>query len=1001
MVHPFNSRMQRTVALCCLVVGSASAADPPEFAVLLSKHCVTCHNSVDPKAGLDLTMRAKALQGGDGGDGGEVILPGKPDDSLLLSRIVDGSMPPERDGRALTAAEADVFRRWIAAGATWPEKLQLSPFDYTTERRAGRDWWSLQPLRRPVLNTPELLSSEPPPHSPADVLIREKLAEHTLAVSPLADRRTLLRRATLDLVGLPPSAEEIHEFTKDLRPDAFEKQVDRLLASPHYGERWGRHWLDVTRYGESDGFEHDKYREHAWPYRDYVIGAFNADKPLGDFIREQIAGDVLPQPTRESMAATGFLVAGPWDEVQNVGGSPSEKRRAQEEQHEELIGAVAQTFLGMTINCARCHHHKFDPIPLDDYYRLRALLSGVDHGTRPWQTAAEEAAFNSKRAPLQSELTRIRERQAALAPKLPGDAQLAAGGERTLVEGRFGKTFKPDSLAVAVPGQPAWRNRPLTVECWTKLDRQSEFNILVASDPKAAADHWELYTYVGNGLLSLYLPGFTPADIRTEVDICDGRWRHVGAAISETKVTLYVDGRQVQEAAIERKRTGGTPGVLAFGSIPGTGLGCAGLVDEVRIRRGLHPLTTVPTEPLSADENTLGLWSFDAIFGEQFPSAVKTAPHEDSVEIRKELERLAAEQKQIEQELAKTTPPLAYLGVRKQPAETFIYVRGDVSKPGPVMPPGLPSFVRFEQASAAVPEAKPVVKLSTDAERRLALAQWLAEPANPLPPRVMANRIWQYHFGRGLVETPSDFGFQGGLPANGPLLEYLSWELVRSGGSLKRLHRLIMSSHAYRQASSPPPELRKSGLQRDADNRLTWRYTPRRLEAETIRDCLLSVSGELNLQMGGPSFKPFTVTVFNTHFYHLFDRDEPQYNRRTVYRACVTTGKNPLLAALDCPAPSLATPKRQETVTPLQALGLMNDSFVQRQAGKLAAAIEAELPPSREDHAKKSAHVAYLRALGRVPTPAELKTASALVRDHGLRELCWALMNSSEFLYLP
>lgn len=983
---------------CCALVPRVRSAEPPEFAVLLSKHCVTCHNNVDPKAGLDLTTRATALRGG---DGGEVILPGKPDESLLLSRIVDGSMPPERDGRALTSAEAAVFRQWIAAGAEWSENLRLSPFDYTTERRAGRDWWSLQPLRRPGVPPLVAPSSEPSALTPADLFIRARLSQSELTLSPPADRRTLLRRASLDLLGLPPSAEEIREFAADRRPDAYELRLDRLLASPHYGERWGRHWLDVARYGESDGFEHDKYREHAWPYRDYVIAALNADKPLGDFIREQIAGDALPQATRETLAATGFLVAGPWDEVQNVGGSPSEKRRAQEEQHEELIGAVAQTFLGMTINCARCHHHKFDPIPLDDYYRLRALLGGVDHGNRPWQTAAEEAAFNSRRAPLQAELARVRERQAALAPKLPGDARLAAGGERSLAEGRFGKTFHPAKAAVAAPGQAAWRNRPLTVECWVKLEKKTEFNILVASDPKASADHWELYSYVGNGRLSLYLPGFNPADIRTEVDICDGRWRHVGAAFSETKVTLYVDGKQVHEAAIERKRSGGPQGVLAFGAIPDTGLGCAGWVDEVRIRRGLHPLTALPTAPLTADADTLGLWSFDALVGEHFPSAVQSESHEDSAGPRQELEQLAAEQKRLEQELAKITPPLAYVGVRKPPSETLVYVRGDVSKPGPVMPPGLPSFVPFEQTFAAGSTATPDGKLTSDAERRLALANWLADPANPLPPRVMANRVWQYHFGRGLVETPSDLGFQGGQPANGPLLEHLAWELVHGGGGLKRLHRQVMTSHAYRQTSSPPPELRNTGLRRDADNRLTWRYTPRRLEAETIRDCLLAISGDLNTQMGGPSFKPFTVTVFNTHFYHLFDRDEPQYNRRTVYRACVTTGKSPLLAALDCPAPSLAAPKRQETVTPLQALGLMNDSFVQRQAGKLAAAIAAEVPSTGAHRETALVLNAYLRALGRVPSAPEWETATALVREHGLSELCWVLMNSSEFLYLP
>jgi hypothetical protein len=284
----------------------------------------------------------------------------------------------------------------------------------------------------------------------------------------------------------------------------------------------------------------------------------------------------------------------------------------------------------------------------------------------------------------------------------------------------------------------------------------------------------------------------------------------------------------------------------------------------------------------------------------------------------------------------------------------------------------------------------------------LALARWVVDPRNPLTPRVIANRLWQYHLGRGLVDTPSDFGFSGGRPSHPELLDWLADELVAGGWTLKRLHRRIMTSAAYRQGQRADARL---GTQDsapadpqsvDADNRLLWRFSPRRLEAEIVRDAMLAASGELNRQIGGPSFKPFKVTVFNTHFYHLFDSDQPQYNRRTVYRACVNTGKSPFLTALDCPAPSLTTPRRQETTTPLQALALMNDSFVQRQAEKMAARVAAEAGPEVSAQVER----AYLIGLSRSPSADEAAAAQDLVTSHSLRELCWALLNFSEFLYV-
>ncbi|WP_425614948.1 DUF1549 domain-containing protein [Anatilimnocola sp. NA78] len=961
------------------------AAEPVKHdpLALLARHCVTCHNSSDPKAGLDLSLAKTALQGG---DSGAVIVPGKPAESLLLERIADGSMPPEHDGRRLNAAEVAVVKEWISQGAAWPEGKKLSQFDYTTDRRAGYDWWSLQRLQPQNLPAEHLSAGE----SVIDAFVHARLQSAGLNFAPPADRTTFVRRAFLDLIGLPPTAAEIDAFLHDDAPDAVDRLIDRLLASPHYGERWGRHWLDVVRYGESDGFEHDKYRDHAWPYRDYVIRSLNEDKPYAQFVTEQLAGDALPHVTRETMAATGFLVAGPWDEIQNVGASPTEKRRAREEQQEELVAAVSQTFLGLTVNCARCHDHKFDPIPQTDYYQLKAALDGIDHGTRPWLTATEQTAWNQELKPLTDELAGAKARLVELSKQLPSDARLERGADQPLVAGRFGQTFSPQVAQVAVPHSPAYDAPPLTVECWTKLSNRNGFNILVACNPKDSADHWELYTYAGSGELSLYLPGCKPAEIKSGVNICDDAWHYVAATIDEGKVTLFVDGKQVHIAGLTRPKRGGKTGPLQFAAIAEQKIGCAGLVDEVRLSRGLRKIDELPTAPFAVDADTIALWHFDeapqGIFVDSVPP-----PADRSVErIRAEQTTTQQTIATLEAKLAGKQQPKLYAGIRRQPEPTILLLRGDLTKPGPTVAPGVLSGVR-----AVTGEWKLRADLP-EAERRLKLAEWISHAQNPLPWRVMANRVWQYHFGRGLVENASDFGFSGGRPSHSELLDYLAGELQREG-SIKRLHRQLMTARVYRQASQVPADAAAQRAQQtDADNRLLWRFTTRRLEAEVVRDSMLAVSGQLNRQQGGPSFKPFKVTVFNTHFYHLLEQDRPELLRRTIYRAAVVTGRDPLLSTLDCPAPSLATPKRQETVTPLQALGLMNDSFVQRQAQELANRFFL----GSQGNQQQAINEIYRTTLGRLPTAEEAAAANQLVAQHGLVQLAWALLNSSEFLFL-
>jgi hypothetical protein len=966
------------VAVLAAPLQAARADFEKDVAVPVVKNCLTCHNAGEARGGLDLTCRTGLLKGG---KSGPAVVPGRPDGSRLIDRVAAGTMPPRKAGKPLCAAEVAALTEWVRAGAPWPDGRALSPFEFTTERRAGYDWWSLQPLAPIAPPTPPAGAET---RNPIDAFLLAELRRHGLTLAPPTDRATYLRRVTYDLLGLPPTPDEIDAFVGDPSPDACARLVDRLLASPHYGERWARHWLDVARFGESDGFENDKLRDHAWRYRDYVIRAFNEDKPYPQFIKEQLAGDVLEPLTGDGIAATGFLVAGPWDEVQNVGKSKTERMRTHEEQVEELVGTVGQTFLGLTVNCARCHDHKFDPIPQRNYYRLKAVFDGVDHGNRPIFTPAEQRAHDALVAPIQ---THVRELRAAL-DKLQAELPSAAVAERlepgALVAGRFGQALDARRARVTAPSKPAYATPPLTVECWAKLDGKKGFNILAANHTKESSDHWEIYTYAGSGAFSAYLPGYAPAEIRSGIDLTDRQWHHVAMAFDGGRVYLYVDARLVKDVAVSRERTGAGEGQLYFGGYPPQNIGCDGIVDEVRISAGIRPLDRLPDDPFGADEQTLGLWHFDAAEDSRFPDDARPADAVATAKVKQRQDTLRADLKRLEAELAAHPVPLAYSGVRRQPEATFVLLRGDIKKPGPQVTAGGLSPVRTLSCDLGLGADAP------EGLRRLKFAEWVADPDNPLPSRVLVNRVWQYHFGRGLIETPSDFGFNGGRPSHAELLDWLALQFRDSGGSVKHIHRLILLSATYRQSARF--DARAAAL--DSDDHLLWCFPPQRLEAEVVRDAMLAVSGELNPHVGGPSFRPFTVTALLTNFYHPLDDGRPEFKRRTIYRMSVNTGRDALLTALDCPAPSVTMPRRRATTTPLQALALMNDSFVQRQAQRFAERVQRTAGEDRDAQVT----LAYRLAFGRPPTAAERTATIGLVREYGLEPACWVLLNATEFL---
>ena len=763
-----------------------------QVAPILVKNCIECHNSSVTKGNLNLETLAFALKGG---DEGKAIVLGKAEESQLYLKIIEGEnkKKPEmpRKKPALAKADVEKIKAWIEQGAAWPKEIVLKE-----KAKADGSFWSFKPIAKV---TPSVISDAPDAWkiNPIDAFVFSKLKEKGIKPSPVADKRTLIRRVSLDLIGLPPTSSEVSDFLNDGNPDAYERVVDRLLASPRYGERWARHWLDVARFSESDGFEEDMQRPLAYTFRDYVIGALNQDKPYDEFVREQIAGDVQAVQTGDSIAATGFLVAGPWDAVQRVTPSKLGRLQSREEQLEEIVSGVSQAFLGLTVQCARCHDHKFDPISQEDYYRVKAVFEGVDHslkirahGLRRLMGAKEESAWLEKTAPLRKEIAGLEARDLELQKQLK--------------------------------------------------EKQKEAEAL--------------------------------ALLMKEKD---------------------------------------------------------------QVKSGLEKLR---------------------------------------------------------QQLAQDFPvQMGFVGDREQPKPTVLFNRGDIKDPKNEVSPGGLQAINLSQVDFPKDFNLP------EAQRRILFAQWLTHPDNPFTFRVMVNRLWQGHFGIGFVDTPSDFGFNGGRPTHPDLLDFLAFEFKQQQYSIKAMHRLIVTSATYAQACIPNMNTRdeyKKAVAIDADNRLFWRFPSLRLEGEVVRDAMLAMAGNLNSEMNGPSFKPYTVTQLNTYFYHLFDKDENIYNRRTIYRMQVITGRSPLLDALDCPSPSITQPRRSPTSTPLQALALMNDSFVVRQSMKLATRLKEQQP-----ELQKQIELAYEFSYSRKPNAEELQAGLNVAKEHGLETLCWAIYNSSEFLY--
>jgi Protein of unknown function (DUF1553)/Protein of unknown function (DUF1549) len=809
-----------------------------------------------------------------------------------------------------------------------------------------KDHWSFLPPKLQTLPTPKN------PHwirNPVDAFILDRLERSGLDPNPEASRRIWIRRVHLDLIGLPPSPEEVRRFEADSRPDAHERVVESLLASPRHGERWGQQWLDVVRYADTHGFEVNTERPHAWPYRDHVIRSFNKDTPYNRFVEEQIVGDRIGAD-----AATGFLITASVLLPGQIGADDVSKRLARQDALDEIVVNVGQTFLGLSVGCARCHDHKSDPITSRDYYALQAFVAGVEYEDREIQ------------GPIQEESIRLeRERKARIAR-----IDLELGG------------LVPVARPTADRAQPAGKPSRPAINTRVNIDRfppvttrRLRFTIQGTSNLEPCID---------------------------ELEVFDSRGTNIALASSGTRVASSGDTRVVDRHDLAFLNDG-RPGNSSSWMSNEHGRGWVILefpgdrtFDRVvwgRDRTGEFS-DRIATNYMIEVEEAQGGWRRVADATDREPGTTSDARPPLSIkdstpDVSRIATPLLAERQEIEKLIRNSTNErLVFAGRFRTPDSIRVLHRGDPEQPkDEVSPTPLPALGRFE-----------IPRISGEQDRRQALADWITSPSNPLTARVLVNRIWQGHFGVGLVDTASDFGVNGSRPTHPELLDWLASEFLESGGSMKHLHRLIVLSSTYRQ---------HAGIQRpatggspaagvDADARLLWRFPSRRLDSEPIRDSMLAVSGELDLRMHGRGFDLFNNRGGLTGFTPV-ESFNGEGLRRMIYAHKVRREREAVFGAFDCPDAGQSTARRRESMTPIQALNLFNSRFTLERAEAFAGRVTREVGTDPAAQIQR----AYGLALGREATADEVAEALTMVRDHGVSGLCRVLFNSNEFLFLP
>ena len=984
-------------------VAAATAADSPagiEFferkvRPVLAESCYECHGPEKQKGKLRLDS-AGAIRAG--GEAGPVFVPGKPAESRLITGISYGDpefkMPPKKKLSAQQIADLTEWVRMgapLPAGEAVPAPVAKKEFEITAKDRSH---WAFQPLKRPEVpkvsgKEGTTLKPEPSPRPlitnslitnysslhPIDAFIRTRLAAKKLAPNPPASRAEWLRRATYDLTGLPPSTDEMAAFLADPSPRAFETVIDRLLQSPRYGEKWGRHWLDLVRFAESNSYERDNPKPHAWRYRDYVIQSFNADKPYDRFLREQLAGDELPDANADSIIATGFYRLGIWDD------EPADRELARFDGLDDIVATTGQVFLGLTIDCARCHNHKIDPISQRDYYRLLAFFHNVTHyrnggptdevplfTTAAQKQAAEKRAreLEQRRNELQAGITEIEKNFRTLYAK--GEAKTAAAAQSDLDDLQF-RYYR---------------------DTWDKLP---DFTLIKAETTGTVPSRLfdiglrtrdTAFGFVFEGQLIVPKAG----DYTFFLDSDDGSRLTVGGK----EIILYdgIHGEGAERKATVPLRQGRIPIKLEyFQRQNGWGLTVAWSGPDFP-RRSLSTTGETGGDP----KQRLAKKDFNRLIRDEGARVLGKQEFARYEKLKGELDGL-------KQDKPLSNVALAVTETGRQAPDTFLLARGNPALKGEKVTPGFLQVLGATEPQ--IPELPPGIK-STG--RRTALANWITSPANPLTARVMVNRIWQHHFGRGIVRSPSNFGYQGDKPTHPELLDWLASDFVANGWRLKSLHKTIMLSDVYRMSSRGRPE----ALAADPANDLFWRFDQRRLTAEEIRDSILAITGVLNLKMFGPGIYvdiPREVLAGQSRPGANWGKSTPEEQaRRSIYIHVKRSLLTPILDSFDIAETDRSAPVRFVSVQPTQALGMLNGDFLNQQAEVFAARLQREAPGDVAQQVRRGLHLATTR----IPTDAEVKRGLALIEtlrtadnatpEIALKYFCLMALNLNELVYL-
>ncbi len=837
-----------------------------EIQPIFLNSCWKCHGEAMQLSKLDLRTLEGALKGG---EKGTAIVPGNAEESRLYRRVAGLERPAMPMDGKLNADQIAAIKGWIDQGAHWDTGVEARPQSVDASALAAlenmeippeaRNYWAFKlPVQASVPDVSSTLTN------PIDRFLERSRREKGITAAPRADRLTLLRRAYLDLIGLPPSPSEAASFLADNAPGAWERLIDKLLASPHYGERWGRHWLDVARYADSDGFEHDYDRPNAWMYRDYVIRSFNEDKPYHVFIKEQIAGDELENKSLDTLIATGFLRAGPRVHFRE---KDNPERRL--DYLDDVLATIGRGILGLTIQCARCHNHKFDPIPQKDYYALQAAIFGYVETTTPLVSKAEADAYARTIAEIDTQIKPLKEQVSTI--EAPYREKLKADALRKFPDNVQRAVLKPEK------------------------DR-------------------------------------TPGEVLLATQILEG-----GLNVNARALTNALSPKD----AAERKA----------------------LTDRVAALEKMKP------QPIpEADIVTDGDYRFTPLGdGDDVVGCVKCRIQES------------------EGTYLHSGP-----GRYEVPASYFL-VRGDPNSRGSRMKPGFITVATYGNPPTEIPPAD-----GKTSGRRRALAEWLASRENPLTARVIVNRVWHHHFGRGIVATLDNFGKMGEAPTHPELLDWLAVEFMNRGWSIKQLHKMIMTSEAYQMASAYTVA---EDMEKDSQNLYLWRFRPQRLDAEIVRDSILTASGAINLEVGGkPIRPPLPETLVKSTIYNVWKNQDDGSGvwRRSIYVYRKRGMAFPMFEVFDTPDPNFSAGRRTVSTVPTQALTLMNNDFVLKQAQIFADRVKKEAG----DDPVKQIQLAFRIALTRSPDDSELAMATDLLGTHSLVDLAHVLLNLSEFLYV-